>query len=290
MQSSYFIRYFYLFLLSIIWGSSFILMKKSLVVYSYDQVAALRLFITFIVLLPFVFRGLKKIQRKHIYPLLIASLFGSGIPAFLFTLAQTYLNSSFVGILNSLTPLFTFIIGACVFKFKVLRSNLIGIFIGLFGALFLSLNSFQGSLELNNYAYLVVLASVLYAISANVIKNYLSDLDPLVITALIFVFIGPLSGFYILQTDFLELYHLDKGLESLIYIIILAVVCTALAGVIFNKLIKIASPVFATSVTYLIPIVALFWGFMDGENLLLQYFLGVIFILSGVYLVNKKVA
>ena len=289
MQSTNFSRYFYLFLLSLIWGSSFILMKKSLVVYSYDQVASLRLFITFIVLIPFVYPSLVKIKRKHIFPLIIASLFGSGIPAFLFTLAQTNLDSSFVGILNSLTPLFTFLIGSYVFKFKLFRANIIGVIIGLTGALFLTVSNFRGNIELNNYSYLVVCASIFYAISANVIKRYLSELDPIVITTSIFLFIGPISGIYVFTTDFVELYNGNNGLMSFIYIVILSVVCTAIAGVIINKLIKVASPIFATSVTYLIPIVAVFWGYLDGEGVLFQYFIGAALVFSGIYLVNKKV-
>lgn len=289
MQSTNFSRYFYLFLLSLIWGSSFILMKKSLVVYSYDQVASLRLFITFIVLIPFVYPSLVKIKRKHIFPLIIASLFGSGIPAFLFTLAQTNLDSSFVGILNSLTPLFTFLIGSYVFKFKLFRANIIGVIIGLAGALFLTVSNFRGNVELNSYTYLVVCASIFYAISANVIKRYLYELDPIVITTFIFLCIGPISGIYVFTTNFVELYNSNDGVISFIYIVILSVLCTAIAGVVFNKLIKISSPIFATSVTYLIPVIAVFWGYLDGEDLLLKYFIGVALVFSGIYLVNKKV-
>ena len=282
------IRYFYLIVLSLIWGSSFILMKKGLEVFSYEQVAALRLFITSIVLIPFVFSALKKIKRKHYVPILVAALFGSGIPAFLFTLAQTYLDSSFVGILNSLTPLFTFCIGIIIFNQKYHRINLLGIFIGLIGAIFLSLNNLNQSISINIYVYLVVFASLLYAISANVIKRYLYDLDSTDITTIVFLIVGPLSGVYIFSTDFIVLFDNNKAYESLAYITILAIICTALAGVMFYKLIKISSPTFATSVTYLIPIVALFWGFIDGEKLIGQYFVGVALIFSGLYLVNKK--
>ena len=282
------IRYFYLIVLSLIWGSSFILMKKGLEVFSYEQVAALRLFITSIVLIPFVFSALKKIKKKHYVPILVAALFGSGIPAFLFTLAQTYLDSSFVGILNSLTPLFTFCIGIIIFNQKYHKINLLGIFIGLIGAIFLSLNNLNQSISINIYVYLVVFASLLYAISANVIKRYLYDLDSTDITAIIFLIVGPLSGVYIFSTDFIVLFDNNKAFESLAYITILAIICTALAGVMFYKLIKISSPTFATSVTYLIPIVALFWGFIDGEKLIGQYFVGVALIFSGLYLVNKK--
>ena len=282
------IRYFYLIVLSLIWGSSFILMKKGLEVFSYEQVAALRLFITSIVLIPFVFSALKKIKRKHYVPILVAALFGSGIPAFLFTLAQTYLDSSFVGILNSLTPLFTFCIGIIIFNQKYHKINLLGIFIGLIGAIFLSLNNLNQSISINIYVYLVVFASLLYAISANVIKRYLYDLDSTDITSIVFLILGPLSGVYIFSTDFIVLFDNNKAYESLAYITILAIICTALAGVMFYKLIKISSPTFATSVTYLIPIVALFWGFIDGEKLIGQYFVGVALIFSGLYLVNKK--
>ena len=282
------IRYFYLIALSLIWGSSFILMKKGLEVFSYEQVAALRLFITSIVLTPFIFSALKKIKRKHYVPIIVAALFGSGIPAFLFTLAQTYLDSSFVGILNSLTPLFTFCIGIIIFNQKYHKINLLGIFIGLIGAIFLSLNNLNQSISINIYVYLVVFASLLYAISANVIKRYLYDLDSTDITSIVFLIVGPLSGVYIFSTDFIVLFDNNKAFESLAYITILAIICTALAGVMFYKLIKISSPTFATSVTYLIPIVALFWGFIDGEKLIGQYFVGVALIFSGLYLVNKK--
>ena len=282
------VRYFYLIVLSLVWGSSFILMKKGLEVFSYEQVAALRLFITSIVLIPFVFSALKKIKRKHYVPILVAALFGSGIPAFLFTLAQTYLDSSFVGILNSLTPLFTFCIGIIIFNQKYHKINLLGIFIGLIGAIFLSLNNLNQSISINIYVYLVVFASLLYAISANVIKRYLYDLDSTDITSIVFLIVGPLSGVYIFSTDFIVLFDNNKAFESLAYITILAIICTALAGVMFYKLIKISSPTFATSVTYLIPIVALFWGFIDGEKLIGQYFVGVALIFSGLYLVNKK--
>ena len=263
-------------------------MKKGLEVFSYEQVAALRLFITSIVLIPFVFSALKKIKKKHYVPILVAALIGSGIPAFLFTLAQTYLDSSFVGILNSLTPLFTFCIGIIIFNQKYHKINLLGIFIGLIGAIFLSLNNLNQSISINIYVYLVVFASLLYAISANVIKRHLYDLDSTHITSIVFLIVGPLSGVYIFSTDFIVLFDNNKAFESLAYITILAIICTALAGVMFYKLIKISSPTFATSVTYLIPIVALFWGFIDGEKLIGQYFVGVALIFSGIYLVNKK--
>jgi drug/metabolite transporter (DMT)-like permease len=134
----------------------------------------------------------------------------------------------------------------------------------------------------------VILATIFYAISVNVIRKYLSDLDAISISALAFLFLGPASGIYIYSTDFVSLLFTDGGKTAFIYIVILAVIGTSLAVVIFNKLVKDSSAIFASSVTYLIPIVALLWGVFDGENITIYHLAGVSVILSGVYLVNKK--
>ena len=281
-------NYAVLILLAIIWGSSFILMKRGLDVYSYTQVAALRLFIAFLSLTPFLLRAVKLVQKKHIIPIVVMALFGNGIPAFLFTKAQTQLDSSLVGILNSLVPLFTLLLGVYFFRTKPTTTNIAGIIIGLFGAVFLTYSTMGGGVEINDYVFLVILATVMYAISINVIKKYLQDLDALSISSLAFLVIGPFSAIYIFNTDFISLTSTNKGFEALLYIVLLAVVGTSLAVVIFNQLISRSSAIFASSVTYLIPIVAIFWGIFDGEKVTLIHLLSVVIILSGVYLVNKK--
>jgi len=160
--------------------------------------------------------------------------------------------------------------------------------LGLCGAVFLTLFSMGKGVEINNYVLLVVLATVMYAISINVIKKYLQDIDALSITALAFSIIGPLSAFYIFNADFLTLVKTDQGIEAMLYIALLAVVGTSSAVVVFNKLISRSSAIFASSVTYLIPIVAILWGVFDGEIITIHHILAVAIILSGVYLVNKK--
>ena len=281
-------NYLTLLFLATVWGSSFILMKKGLLVFSDVQVAALRLFIAFLSLVPFLFKAFKKVSKEHIYPIIVMAFFGNGIPAFLFTKAQTQLDSSLVGILNSLVPLFTLLLGIYFFKSRPTKKNIVGVFLGLFGAVFLIVYGNVGVFEINNYMLLVVLATVMYAISINVIKKYLQSIDALSVTALAFSIIGPLSAFYIFNTDFLLLTKTDGGIEALLYIALLAVVGTSSAVVIFNKLISRSSAIFASSVTYLIPIVAILWGVFDGENITMNHILAVVIILSGVYLVNKK--
>ena len=281
-------NYATLILLAIIWGSSFILMKRGLEVYSYTQVAALRLLIAAISLFPFVFIALKKVKRKQWLPLFISGVIGNGFPAFLFTKAQTQLDSGFTGILNSLTPLFTLLLGVFFFASKPNRTNKIGIFIGLVGAVYLSLANLQTDIIINSYVFYVVLATLFYAISINVIKRYLNELDAIHICALAFLFIGPPMAIYIFNTDFIYLAQSTAGFEALIYIIILAVIGTSFAVALFNHLLKQSSAIFASSVTYLIPIVAIAWGIFDGEHILQQHLIGTAIILAGVYLVNKK--
>jgi drug/metabolite transporter (DMT)-like permease len=281
-------NYLTLLFLASVWGSSFILMKKGLLVFSDVQVAALRLFIAFLSLVPFLFQALKKVSKKHIFPIVVMAFFGNGIPAFLFTKAQTQLDSSLVGILNSLVPLFTLLLGIYFFKSRPSKTNIAGVVLGLCGAVFLTLFTMGKGVEINNYVLLVVLATVMYAISINVIKKYLQGIDALSVTALAFSIIGPLSAFYIFNTDFLVLAKTDQGIEALLYIALLAVVGTSSAVVIFNKLISRSSAIFASSVTYLIPIIAILWGVFDGENITMHHIVAVAIILSGVYLVNKK--
>ena len=283
-------NYLMLFFLAAVWGSSFILMTKGLSIFTPFQVASLRLFIAFLSLVPFLFHAFKKVSRKHIFPIFIMAIFGNGVPAFLFAIAlkpDSGLDSSLVGILNSLVPFFTLLFGIYFFKSRPSKVNVSGIFLGLCGAVYLA-NKMGEGMAFHNYMFLVVLATVMYAISINVIKKYLQGIDAISITALAFLIIGPLSAVYIFNTNFLILAKSEKGVEALLYIALLAVVGTSLAVVIFNKLISRSSAIFASSVTYLIPIVAIFWGFFDGEIITIDHLLAVTIILSGVYLVNKK--
>ncbi len=281
-------NYFLLFFLSIVWGSSFILMKKGLESFSYTQVAALRIFIAFISLVPFIYQSVTSVKKNHIIPIIIVGLFGNGLPAFLFAKAQTLLESSVVGILNSLVPLFTLLLGAYFFGNQIKKLNLYGIILGLLGAVFLIYFTNHPFMIINSYVFFVIVATIMYAVSVNVIDKYLYSLNPLHITSLAFLIISPMSFLYIDINDLLLISSTKTGLESLLYIVILAVLGTSLAVVIFNQLVIDSTALFASSVTYLIPIVAIFWGVFDGEIITFIHLLSIFLILSGIYLVNKK--
>lgn len=282
------INYGLMVLLAFIWGSSFILMKRGVEVYSFIEVAILRMVIAWLFMVPFVWRKIITTPKKLWAPLIIVALFGNGIPAFLFTKAQTVLDSSYIGILNALVPLFTFIIAIFIFKTKWKIVNLIGIIIGLLGAVWLIIGN-GINFENSNYAWLIIIATLCYAISLNTIKNYLQDMKSLEISGLAFMLIGPLCFVGLFYTDFFDTLLINpKAWSALGYTTILAVFGTAIALIIFNQLVKRTNAIFSSSVTYLIPIVAIGWGIIDGESISNTHLIGIAIIFTGIYLVNKK--
>ena len=275
--------------LAFTWGSSFILMKRGLEVYTHSEVAALRMVISFLSLLPFAIISLKKLDKKYWKYIIAVGLFGNGIPAFLFTKAQTELSSSLTGMLNSLVPLFTLLLGAFIFRIKIKGTKIIGVVVGLIGAVGL-VGSNGLDVESSNmgYSFYVIAATICYAISVNVIKKHLNDIDPMVITSLAFLTIGPPIMIYMTGTDvILTTISNPDSWKALGYISILAVVGTSLSVLVFNMLIKKTSAIFAASVTYLIPIVAIFWGIVDGEVIHILQLICIAIVLFGVYMVNK---
>ncbi len=280
-----------LFALVLVWGSSFILIKKSLLYFNPLEVGLLRIVITFLFLFPLALKKISKINRKHKYYLVISGVIGSLMPSLLFAYAQSGIDSGLAGSLNSLTPLFTLFIGLVFFSLRSRWYNIVGVFIGLIGALGLIYVSGDSGFIFNlKYAGLVVIATICYAFNVNFIKTYLKDVDSISITVFTFFFIGfPATLFILFFTDVPgKLIHEPGVWAGMGYLSILSIVGTGLALMIFNKLIKITSPVFASSVTYLIPVVAIIWGIVDGEVLKAAYFLWFLLILLGVFLVNAK--
>jgi drug/metabolite transporter (DMT)-like permease len=283
-------KWLYLTLLSLVWGSSFILMKKALISVSPMQLGALRMIITAVFLILIGFKSIKKIEKKQWIYIVYTALLGTFIPGFLFAYAISVIDSSIVSILNSFTPFNTLIFGAMFFGFAFKRQQFIGILIGLIGTLILILKGADLNPNQNYwFALLILIASVGYAFNVNIVKKHLQDVDALAITTGNFILLLIPAIIVLAFTGFFtEFEATEQGLESLGYITILSVVGTGIAKTMFNKLVQISNPIFSSSVTYLIPIVAIIWGVFDGEKLSeIQLFAGVI-ILFGVYLVNKK--
>tara|TARA_B100000787_G_scaffold152225_1_gene125738 strand:+ start:29326 stop:30198 length:873 start_codon:yes stop_codon:yes gene_type:complete len=288
-MNNYYRKWIYLIVLAFVWGSSFILIKKSLIGLTPIQLGALRTFIAGVFILSIGYKSLKKIQKHHWKYIVFSSLLGTLFPAFFFAFAITGIDSSVASILNSMTSLNALIIGSLFFGVIFKRIQLVGVLISLIGTTMLILES--SALNPNqNYWYVifVLVASLGYAFNVNIIKKHLSDISAMSITAGHFILlIIPVFLLLVFSGFFTSVEFTPETKTSFMYLIILSIVGTGLAKIMFNQLIQISSPVFSTSVAYLIPIVAIIWGFIDGEKVSYLQLIAGIIILLGIYIVNK---
>ena len=278
--------------LALIWDSTFILIKRGLFhegrpVLSPVQAASCRLVIAWLALTPFLFRHMHHIW-KHRVALLFSGLVGNAIPAFLFATAQSRIDSSLAGMLNSLTPLFAMVLGAAFFHTRMRGIHIVGVLLGLLGAVGLMASRGDGGpINLQWAALLVVLATVCYGLSVNIIKRYLHEVPPVGIAAMALTFIGPPSLLVAWWSGVPATLATDpQGWSALGYVALLAVLSSALALVLWNVLLQRTTAVWASSVTYLMPLVAIGWGALDGEVVRGVQFAMMGAILAGLLLIN----
>jgi drug/metabolite transporter (DMT)-like permease len=273
------------------WGSSFILIKKGLVGLTPVQVGTFRVVVGAIILLSFGFNRLKAINKSAWKWLAISGFIGTFFPSILFAYAETEIDSAVASILNSTVPLLALIIGVIFYKSRFRRSQFLGVIVGLVGCVVLILIGANVNQNQNYwYATLPVIASLMYAFNANIIKSHLQNVSALGIAAGSFLILLLPALIILIWTGFFNVEYLSQPetQTSIFYIILLAILGTAIAKIIFNRLIQLSDPVFSTSVTYLIPIVALFWGVLDGEKFSFWQLFAGAFILAGVYVSNLK--
>lgn len=297
-MSKEFKSWLFLIILALIWGSSFILMKKGMydvsggTIFSDSQVGALRMAIAGLVMLPFGLMNLKKIKNwKQVIYLLIVGTCGNFFPAFLFTFAETKLSSGLAGMLNSFTPFFTLILGFLIFKQKIRLKQVIGLLVAFTGICILVGILNDAPVEISMlHVGAILLATLMYGTSLNTIKYKLSEFKSLEIASLSFTFLAIPSWIVTLSLDTGSVLKTNShAYEALFFISILSVFGTCLALLLFNQMIALKSPMFASSVTYMIPIVAVLLGvFLNHEQFHVSQFLGMIVIVGGVYLVNSK--
>jgi drug/metabolite transporter (DMT)-like permease len=274
--------------LALIWGSSFILVKKSLVHYSALQVGALRICSASLFFIPIFLKRFKYMEKKHTSSFLLAGLTGNLIPAMLFAIAGQHLSSALSGMLNAFTPLFTLFIGIAFFAQPFIWKQMTGILVGLLGCLGLLFAGQGLNVDFNIHGLWVVLATLLYGINMHIVKTRLSDMHPLTSTAGIFMVIGPLALGVLIYTGFFSLPLDQEHLWSFIAAMALGLFGSAIGMLAFNQIIKWTSAIIASSVTYMIPIVALGWGFVDGEAIYMLQVVSMFVLLAGIYLVNKS--
>jgi len=284
-------KWIFLFLLALIWGSSFILIKKSLIGLSPMQLGSLRIIITGLILFFVGFNSLKNLSKSSIKWIALSGLLGTFFPAFLFAYAETEIDSAIASILNSIVPINTILFGFLVFKIISTKRQIIGVLIGFIGAILLISNGAAINPNQNYwYAFLVIIATVMYAFNINIIKRHLQNIPPLTIAVGNFiVIIIPAFLVLIFSGFFSQQVLQDPNFTiSIFYVFLLSLFGTAIAKVLFNNLVQISTPVFASSVTYMMPIVALFWGLLDNEVFSFWQGIATLIILGGVYLANSK--
>jgi drug/metabolite transporter (DMT)-like permease len=253
------------------------------------QLASARLAIAWLALSPLLLRHGPEL-RKHWLPLLGSGVLGNGIPAFLFATAQSRISSALSGMLNSLTPLFALLIGAALFGQRVRSIQLAGVLLGLAGAIgLIALGSSDGLPAWSVHAFLVVVATICYGMSANIVKQKLYMLPAAATAALALTFVGPIGLALVFASGLpATLAAHPHGWSALGHVALLATLSSALALVLWNVLLKRTSALWASSVTYLMPVVAIGWGLLDGEALGLGQLGMIALVLGGVYLVNRS--
>ncbi len=278
-----------LMVLAFVWGSSFILMKIGMLSFSSEQAAALRILLASLVLTPIALKQINKLKRKDLKSILIAGFIGSFFPAFLFMKAETRIDSTIAGMLNSLTPVFTLIVGLLFHRTAFKWLQVAGLSLGLLGAagLIVAGDGFHFG-TVNGYALYIILATLFYAISMNQIKSKLPHLTGVQVTSFSFLFIGPVALIYLLTTNFAPVIANPEWPLHLLALAALGIVGSALAMLLMNSLLRHSSAVAASSVTYVIPIFAIMWGLLYGEKITLLHIICMGFILAGVYLINWK--
>ena len=284
-------KWIYLFLLSGIWGSSYILIKKGLIGLSPIQLACFRIVITSFILVFFGLRHVKNLNRDQWKWLSVTGFFGTFFPTFLFAYSETKIDSSVVAVLNGLTPLFTLFIAVLFFGYTFRKLQFVGVAVGLLGTIMLIYDQYSSKSFSNaNYSLLVLIASLCYGFNVNILKYKLKGVSSMGIAIGNFLAITPPALILLILSDFSwnTFYEEKNILTSLLFVFILASMGTALAKVIFNELVTISSPVFSVSTTYLLPIVAIGWGILDGESFGIGKFLSAFVILAGIYLITKK--
>lgn len=283
------LKWVLLFVLALIWGSSFILIKRGLVGLTPYQLGSLRIIFATIFLLIIGFKSLATIPHGKWKYIALTAFVGTFMPVYLFSIAETEISSSITAVLNSLTPLGALIIGISAFGLQIQRRQIFGVVIGLVGSVLLIVNGAANNPEQNYwYALLVVFAAFCYSLNVNLIKKYLSDVKPIAITAGNFVVLLIPALLVLFSTDFVADVVRSEVQHAMLYIIILGTVGTGIANIIYFKLIHMSSPVFASSVTYMIPVVAFFWGIIDSELFTPIQYVGAVIIFFGIYLSAKK--
>jgi len=275
--------------LALVWGSSFILMKTSAEHLNGLQIGAIRIFAAGVTFLPWAVFHIFKIPLKKLGIISLTGLFGNFLPALLFASAiKANGESSLASILNSLTPLFVIVIGFLFFKSKVQRRKIAGVLIGFAGLVILSL--LRGPVSANdNSLLLILIATVGYGITVNLVSHYLKGIDGFKIASISLAIMAIPATIIMWQQNVFNIARYDEESRwSIVIACLLGIVGSAIATGLYYVLIQKAGGLFASLVTYAIPIVAMFWGLLAHEHITAIQIGCLAMILAGVYIASAN--
>lgn len=253
------------------------------------QVASLRMLSAGMVLIPFARKALLQIPKNKLVLVILSGLLGSFFPAYLFCMAETKIDSSLAGMLNALTPLFTILIGISFFQLKAEFRKIVGVAIGFAGLTLLVSPQLTEGFHHFSYSLFVLIATVFYGINVNIVGRHMKGIGSLNIASLAFVFLIIPSIIILYFTGYFSLPLIEKPLlMATTASFVLGILGTAVGSILFYMLVKRAGAIFASTVTYGIPFIAVLWGVLYGEIVTLFEIGCLSIILAGVYLVNKK--
>jgi len=282
------INWLLLIFVAFIWGSPYILREKALVSFSHSQLAGLQVFLSFILFIPFIVKSIKKLNKKNIPILILSGLTGNVGPSFFFALAQTKINSSAAGMLNALLPIVTLVISIIAYKLKPNKYTLLSIIIGLIGSICLVLSQESQGVSYFWGVFYVFMAILSVGISINIVSFSLPKLTGIEIAALSFFFVGPLAGIFLCFTD-LQNIIINNDFTSSAIVLLLLAISTFVGVIMYNLLIKRSSHIFAASIAYIIPLVAIFWGItIGGDQINIKQIISITIILVGLSFLNKE--
>ncbi|MFM7709495.1 MAG: DMT family transporter [Ferruginibacter sp.] len=280
-------------LLSLIWGSSFILIEASLQALSPMQVASLRIVSAGLFMLPIAVRWIFTFTAKQLAIIFLSGVLGNLLPSFLYCFAESGgIESSFAGALNALTPVFAILVGSLFFGIQTSVQKLVGIFVAFVGCMALFWSR-EGGLEAVPLVPMLLIfgATACYGTNVNLVYRNLKDIPPLPIVAVALLLNALPAMAVLVYAGFFELTFQNPAIrESIGYACLLGIGGSALASILFYVLIQRAGTVFASLVTYGIPFVAFGWGIWDGEALSAASVGSLLVILLGVFLANRKPA
>ena len=277
-----------LFLLGLIWGSSFLFIKYT--VLSLKPLTAVFLRMTVATLCLFIYLKIKKIilpiKKKDFINYFIIAVLGNVFPFFLVSWAEISINTNVTGIIMGLMPITTvFLAYFFVKEEKINFYTFLGIFIGFLGLFFLLDVISNKNINLFPH-YAVILGTISFAV-ATIYARKIPNFNPLyiltgstyfaciILLPLVLIFEDPINA--------------SPTNQSIIFGIVLGILNTAIGGLIFFKLIKLTGAAFTSTVNFITPFVAVIWGYVFlNESLNSNQILGFLFILFGIYLVKKS--